>query len=134
MNRRLSIMVPALLCMALSTRVNSQTLTQSLQRYCVPVGGYCASKAIYRNNQCECDSVNQYYELSSRSCRDCITGSFASNDYKRCEPIVCPAGYEAKLISNGACPSGYKLTQVTNGYCPSEHNLKEYVISSKIWR
>ncbi|MGN0930032.1 MAG: hypothetical protein ACI4N3_05315, partial [Alphaproteobacteria bacterium] len=90
--------------------VFAESLTQALRDYCVPVSGYCTSKAVYVEfpgsgggcgggcGFCRCSSISKYYdEKGSRSCRDCITGSFASNDYKRCEPIVCPAGYEAKL-------------------------------------
>ncbi|MGN0929498.1 MAG: hypothetical protein ACI4N3_02560, partial [Alphaproteobacteria bacterium] len=132
MNRKASIMVSAFICVALSRGANSKSLTEALQDYCVPANmSYCTSKATYVEfpgsgggcgggcGFCRCSSISKYYDKLSRSCRDCITGSFASNDYKRCEPIVCPAGYEAKLISNGACPSGYSLQKITNGACPS---------------
>ncbi|MGN0929946.1 MAG: hypothetical protein ACI4N3_04875 [Alphaproteobacteria bacterium] len=142
MNRKASIMVSAFICVALSRGANSKSLTEALQDYCVPVYGFCTSKATYVEfpgsgggcGFCRCSSISKYYDKLSRSCRDCISGSFASNYYKRCEPIVCPAGYEAKLISNGVCPSGYSLQKITNGACPSGYGLKEYVVSSKSWR
>ena len=113
----------------------TKTITEILQEYCVPASiNYCSEKATYTNGKCECGTLSKYYDISSRSCKNCIDGSFASNDRKSCEAITCPSGYVATLITDGKCPSGYSLSQITNGSCPSGYGLKEYVATSKSWK
>ncbi len=139
MNKTKSIILTsALLCMMSSTGTYALTLTESLQKYCVPKSASnCTGnvRATYNsgNGLCECNSRYMHYKVADRECEDCITGSFASSDFKTCEPLKCPSGYEAKLVTNGNCPSGYSLHTVTNNNCPSGSNLKSYSITSKIW-
>ena len=113
-------------------------LLETLQKYCVPKDGSGCSagvKATYdsRSGNCVCNSNSKRYNINSRACEDCITGSYASSDYKSCEPIVCPAGYHVVLVQNGACPSGYGLRQVANGGCPSGYGLRSYNVVNKRW-
>ena len=122
----------------LSQKSQAKTLLESLQEYCVPKDGAGCSegvKATYdeRTGLCTCNSITKRYNLNNRVCEDCISGSFASSNWKTCEPIVCPAGYGAVLVQNGACPNGYGLRQVTNGKCPSGFGLKEYNPTTKKW-
>ena len=118
-------------------RAGFANLTQTLAQFCVPKAGGCSAgvKATYNEsrNICECDSNLKRYNSGNRACENCITGSYASSDYKTCEPIKCPSGMVATLITNGVCPSGYGLQQITNGGCPSGFGLKAYNVSSKRW-
>ena len=123
--------------MMYSTASNANLL-ESLQKYCVPKSGAGCSdnvKATYdeRSGNCICNSITKRYDVNNRACEDCITGSYASSDYKSCEPIVCPAGYGAVLITGGKCPSGYGLRQVVNGGCPSGYGLRSYNVANKRW-
>ena len=128
------------LCLLLfEGNVKAKSLTDILAQYCVPKSaGNCTgiSRATYKEagNFCACNTVLKYYKSADRVCEDCITGSFASSNYKTCEPINCPSGYKAVLITNGACPSGYALKQVTSGKCPSSNALKTWTYSTKTWK
>ena len=122
-------------CLAKKSQAN---LLESLQKYCVPKNGAgCEEnvRATYDEDKgyCTCNSITKRYNSGDRACEDCVTGSYASKDYRSCEPIVCPAGYGAVLITDGKCPSGYGLKQVTNGGCPSGYGLKEYNPTTKKW-
>ena len=113
-------------------------LLESLQKYCVPKNGAgCEEnvRAAYDEDKgyCTCNSITKRYNSGDRACEECVTGSYASKDYRSCEPIECPAGYGAVLITDGKCPSGYGLKQVTNGGCPSGYGLKEYNPTTKKW-
>ncbi len=118
-------------------RAGFANLTSTLERFCVPKPGGCTAgiKATYNQsrNICECDSNLKHYNSGNRACEECIIGSSASSDYKTCEPMKCPSGTVAKLISNGNCPSGYGLKQITNGNCPSGYGLKSYNVPTKSW-
>ena len=116
----------------------AKTLTEILGQYCVPGNASnCTgdTRATYNTarNICECNSLERYYNVGNRDCETCITGSYASSDYKTCEPIKCPAGYEPVLVTNGNCPSGYALQAVTNNNCPGGSTLKSYSVTSKTW-
>ena len=131
----ISISIVSLFAYTPTVHSKTKTITEILQEYCVPASiNYCSEKATYTNGKCECGTLSKYYDVSSRSCKNCIDGSFASNDRKSCEAITCPSGYVATLITDGKCPSGYSLTQVKSGACPSGYGLKEYVISTKSWK
>ena len=118
--------------------VSRANLTDILQKYCVPKNGSSCSAGVRANyNQargtCDCDTNLKRYNSSNRACENCITGSYASYDFKTCEPIKCPSGMVATLITNGVCPSGYGLQQITNGGCPSGFGLKAYNVQTKSW-
>ncbi len=113
-----------------STTAPKSKLVELLEKYCVPTVGNCANKATYieGSNICSCARYsNKYYNASNRICEDCILGSFATSDYKTCEPIHCPKGYVVKLVSNGNCPKEYLLKQVNiNSGCQKGYVLKTY--------
>ncbi len=133
------ILIPTVaLCCLLFEGVAKASLTDILSKYCVPKSGSSCTagiKATYNQsrNICECDSNLKRYNSGNRACENCITGSYASSDFKTCEPIKCPSGTVVKLISNGNCPSGYGLKQITNGNCPSGYGLKSYNVPTKSW-
>ncbi|MBD5405261.1 hypothetical protein HDR59_01800, partial [bacterium] len=84
--------------MMYSNVCHATTLLESLQKYCVPKdGGGCEEnvKATYdtQTGNCVCNSISKRYDANNRACEECITGSYASDNWKSCEPIVCPAGY-----------------------------------------
>ena len=118
-----------------STTAPKSKLVELLQKYCVPTVGNCATKATYieGSNICSCASYsNKYYNTSNRVCEDCILGSFATSNYKTCEPIHCPKGYVVKLVSNGNCPKEYLLKQVNiNSGCQKGYALKKYNPATK---
>ena len=121
-----------------SSTSHATTLLESLQKYCVPKDGAGCSenvKATYndKTGACVCNSITKIYNSENRACEECVTGSFASLNYKTCEPIVCPTGYKAVLIQNGVCPEGFKLQAITNKECPSGYGLKEYNPATKNW-
>ena len=127
-----------LIGMVYSNVCHATTLLESLQKYCVPKNGAgCEEnvRATYDEDKgyCTCNSITKRYNSGDRACEECITGSYASSNWKTCEPIVCPAGYGAVLITDGKCPSGYGLKQVTNGGCPSGYGLKGYNPATKKW-
>ena len=121
--------------------LQAKTLLETLTQYCVPTVGNCDKKATYKENiiapgvkktWCDCANINKFYNSSNRSCENCILGSFATSDYKTCEPIHCPDGYVATLISKGVCPDGYTLQQinVASG-CGKGYALKKYNPATK---
>ncbi len=137
MRKNILIQTVALCCLLFEGSAKA-SLNDILSKYCVPKSASnCTGnvRATYNsgNGLCECNSRYMHYKVADRECEDCITGSFASSDFKTCEPLKCPSGYEAKLVTNGNCPSGYSLHTVTNNNCPSGSNLKSYSITSKIW-
>ncbi len=120
------------------TSTSKANLTDILQKYCVPKDGSSCVAGVRANyNQsrgtCDCDTNLQYYDSSNRACKNCITGSYANYNFKTCEPIKCPSGYEPVLVTNGNCPSGYSLQQVTNGGCPGGYALQAYNVPTKTW-
>ena len=128
-----------LIGMVYSNTSHATTLLESLQRYCVPKdGGGCSEgiKATYntQTGNCTCNSLTKRYNSEDRACEECVTGSYASDNWKSCEPIVCPAGYHAVLVQDGVCPEGYKLQAVTGEEgCPSGYGLKGYNPTTKKW-
>ena len=124
-----------------SSKTFGTSLKDMLSKYCVPTVGNCDKKATYKENiiapgvkktWCDCANINKFYNSSNRSCENCILGSFATSDYKTCEPIHCPDGYVATLISKGVCPDGYTLQQinVASG-CGEGYALKKYNPATK---
>ena len=120
----------------ISPHAKSATLTEILAQYCVPKsedGCSVGVKATYTNGICDCGDINKFYNSSERKCETCIQGSFASVDYKRCEPITCPEGYELVHITNGECPSGYELKYIKNGECDfAGYELIKYTKDGKV--
>lgn len=133
-NKSKVFLISTILCGVLSLKANSSTLNNILSKYCVPTVGNCDKKATYNTsgNYCDCGNKDKFYNLSTRICENCIFGSFASDNYKTCEPIRCPTGYVATLIIDGKCPYGYRLTQI---YTPNTFwngtELKTYNFSKK---
>ena len=129
-----------LLCLCfISTEIKATVFTDNLQKYCVPTnenGCMADVKATYneKTGYCECNAVNKHYNTGLRGCEECVYGSFASVNWKTCEPINCPSGYTAVLVENGKCPSGYGLTQVVNGSCGNGYSLKQYNLSTKTFK
>ena len=73
-------------CISKKSQAN---LLETLQKYCVPKDGSGCSdgvKATYdsQSGNCVCNSKSKRYNLNSRACEDCITGSVASSEYKSC--------------------------------------------------
>ena len=139
MNKLKSILLASVLICTMSSNVKTKTLLESLQTYCVPKSGSDCSadvRGVYNEagNFCACSTVLKYYKATERVCKDCITGSFAKTDYTDCNPINCPPGYHAELITDGKCPSGYALKQVTSGKCPTGNALKTWTYSTKTWK
>ena len=113
-------------------------LTDILSKYCVPKNGNGCSSDVHATyneakNFCACSSVLKSYNSTNRICEDCITGSFASSDYRTCEPVNCPSGYYVVLISNGVCPSGYYSKQIVNN-CDSGYVKQTWTYSTKTWK
>lgn len=129
-----------LLCLCfISTEIKAIGLTETLQEYCIPKnenGCLDSVKATYneKTGYCVCDSVSKHYDSGLRGCEECIYGSYASVNWKTCEPIKCPDGYTPVLVENGNCPAGYGLTQVENGNCTTGYSLKEYNLSTKTFK
>ena len=121
------------------SEVANSALTDILQKYCVPKNGSDCSvdvRGTYNEvgNFCACNSVLKHYNSTTRVCENCVTGSVASSDYKTCEPVNCPEGYKAVLITDGKCPAGFGLKQIANGTCPSSTGLKTWTYSTKSWK
>ena len=129
-----------LLCLCfISTEIKSSAFTEMLQKYCVPknengcIGG---AKATYneKTGNCECNIANRIYDSGMRACKECSYGSFANANWKTCEPVTCPEGYELVFVENGNCPNGYKLTKIDNGNCGNNRILKKYDLSTKTFK
>ena len=129
-------MISVVLMGVSSIYAKSATLTEILAKYCVPKsedGCSVGVKATYKNGICDCGDINKFYNPSERKCETCIQGAFASVDFKRCEPITCPEGYELVHITNGECPSGYELKYIENGECDfAGYELIKYTKDGKV--
>ena len=137
----------------ISSNVKSATLTEILAKYCVPKGGdsavtklACDNKATYTqiNGESRCDCLGKdgehknwtFYDTETRYCNDCYDGSFttleAHTNRESCEPIKCPEGYVAQLITvdtdtKTGCPSGFALKEITVSVgCGTGFKLKTY--------
>ena len=117
-------------------RVANSALTDILSKYCVPKdGGGCIAgvRASYEETTgyCTCDTRTKRYNTTGRVCEECIMGSFASKDWKTCEPVNCPNGQYAKLIS-GNCPSGLYKKLITTT-CPVGYGMMVWNYTTKLW-
>ena len=109
-----SICLATLLISIGYSREGHTALTDILQKYCVPKNGSdCSADArgTYKEsgNFCECSTVSKHYNSTTRVCENCVTGSFASSNYKTCEPVNCPEGYHFKIPSTPVAISSESL-------------------------
>lgn len=138
--------------------LGQESLTSILQKYCVPKNGSgCVPgvKAEYNEKkvghtywaglfqggykttyhiepECSCGVRTKYYDITrDRICKDCIMGSFARENWIGCEPVNCPNGQYAKLIS-GNCPSGLYKKLITTT-CPSGYGMQVWNYDTKKW-
>ena len=133
----------------------SSKLTEILTKYCVPSsieGCTTASQATFISAKTRCDCLGKdgthknwtFYDTETRYCQDCIYGSFTTeashNDRESCEPIKCPEGYVAQLITvdtdtKTGCPSGFALKEITVSVgCGTGFKLQSYDTDKKIFK
>ncbi len=113
---------------ATTSIATASPLSDVLAKYCVPTPGNCHQKVAYKNGICDCENRSKFYSPSSRLCENCTSGSFATSDYKSCEPLVCPNGYIRIYVSNGNCPSGRILQLKNSSTCTNQNGylLRRY--------
>lgn len=121
MNKKLSILVSTFLCVALSSNVKSETLIESLQRYCVPTAEVCGTvaRATYNTSEsaCECSACGMYYDKISRSCQTCPEGTYVNNRYStECIRPDCGIGNYG-VVETGKTDCGIGFYKVALSSC-----------------
>ena len=121
MNRKRVVML-IITCITLSAEANSSTLSQLLSAYCVPTDaskcigkeratftGTSATTDAISKNYCQCGACNMYYDKSSRSCKECPTGTYVNDRIStECISPSCGLGHYSEVeVGKNECPKGY---------------------------